>query len=126
LYTEKSSPRCVLRFECLRSVTLEENDRKCRAWCSQFSLGPQPHTYIGVILFLLMAFRSNQSYHSYEVGLTAWTTIRREILAFTSTMLSATPRDSIKREERLRMLSFVAAFPYFLFADLNEERIFRT
>lgn len=47
------------------AISLDEN-RTCRAWCSQFSLGPQPHAYVGVILFLLMAFRINQS---YEVSL---------------------------------------------------------
>jgi hypothetical protein len=80
----------------------------------------------GMVLPVLPGTAAAHIYWRHPVGLTAWTTIRREILAFTSTMLSATPRDSIKREERLRMLSFVAAFPYFLFADLNEERIFRT
>lgn len=105
---------------------MEENDRKCRAWCSEFSLGPQPHQYIGVCLFLLMGFRSNQSYQRYEAGLTAWTVVRREIWSFTAVLLAMVPRRSIPPEQRLRMLSFAAAFPYLLFADLNEERVFRT
>lgn len=104
---------------------MDENDRKCRAWCSQFSLGPQPHQYIGVCLFLLMGFRSNQSSQRYEAGLTAWTKIRSNIWSFTAVLLNMPSRRSISPEQRLRMLSFAAAFPYLLFADLNEERVFR-
>lgn len=111
-------------LSALVGVTLEENDRKCRAWCSEFSLGPQPHSYIGVILFLLMAFRSNQAYHSYQAGLAAWTAIRKEIYAFATALLASADRDAMEDNERARLLAYAAAFPYALYADLLETREF--
>jgi predicted membrane chloride channel (bestrophin family) len=111
-------------LSALVGVTLEE-DRKCHAWCSQFSLGPQAHSYVGVVLFLLLAFRTNTAYRFYESGLSSWTVIRRNLLSFTSAMLNMTPRNSITKEQRVRMLAWAMAFPYALHADLRESRLFR-
>lgn len=111
-------------LSALVGATLEENDRKCRAWCSRFSLGPQPHAYVGVVLFLLMAFRTNEAYRSYQAGLSAWTKMRELLLNFVTTMLHMTPREAIPREARRRMIAFCIALPYALHADLCEARDF--
>lgn len=101
-----------------------QDDRECRAWCSRFALGTQPHQYIGFILFLLMAFRTQQAYRHYTTGLMAHFRLRTSIRRFVDTLLFKINRDAVAPEKRARMIAFCVALPYAMVADLRQEREF--
>lgn len=103
-----------------------EDDRHCRAWCSRFALGAQPHQYVGFCLFLLTAFRTNQAYRMYLSGQSAWYAIKENLRIFVQALLSSIPRDAVSAEKRARMVAFAIAFPFSLAADLREERKYGT
>lgn len=99
-----------------------ETERECRAWCSRLALGTQPHSYMGFILFLLMAFRTKESYKMYAAGQRAHFRIKLALRRFVDAMLNQTARDAILPEHRARLLAFSVVFPYTLTADLRHER----
>lgn len=101
-----------------------EDTNECRAWCSRFALGTQPHAYCGFILFLLMAFRNNQAYSMYQSGLLAQFRIKDSLRRFVDALLNRVPRDAITPELRSRAIAFAVAFPYAVTADIREERFY--
>lgn len=112
---------CLSRYAVRFGI---DDDRHCRAWCSRFALGTQPHSYLGFILFLLMAFRTQQAYRLYFMGLNAQYRIKVGLLRFAEALLSKTPRDAIPRAKRARMIAHAIALPYAIAADLRHERTY--
>lgn len=105
-----------------RLFQIAEDDRECRAWCSSFALGSQPHAYMGFILFLLMSFRTRQSYSNYVSGQAAFYEIKNRIRVFTHALLTMIDKDTISKSHRARMLAFAIAFPFALTSELRKER----
>ncbi|KAI0561329.1 hypothetical protein FGB62_87g091 [Gracilaria domingensis] len=103
-----------------------DEDRTCRAWCSRFALGSQPHAYIGFILFLLMSFRTQQSYKNYVSGQRSFYQIQTRVRSFVHLFLDVIPRKDISKEHRARILAHLIAFPYALTADVRKDRDFGT
>lgn len=101
-----------------------EKERECRAWCSKFSLGQQPHAYMGFILFLLMTFRTQQSYKHYVRGQSSFYEMKCMIRKFVNMLLNGIPRDSLSKERRARILAHVITFPFVLTSELRRERDF--
>lgn len=98
--------------------------RTCRAWCSHIALGPQAHTYIGLVLFLTMAFRNNTAVNNYQSGLRSFYAFKTAIRSFLNTLLNRIPRGAIAPEVRARALSLITTFPYAVMLDLREQRVF--
>lgn len=101
-----------------------DNERTCRAWCSRFAIGNQPHAYIGFILFLLMSFRTAQSYKNYVSGQQAFYQIQTRVRSFVHMFLDVMPRYDMSKEHRARILAHLIAFPYALTAELRRDRRF--
>lgn len=101
-----------------------EDDRECRAWCSRFALGMEPHRQMGFILFLLMAFRTQQAYRLYTTGLASHFRLKTAVRRFVDTLLFKVDRDAIALEKRARMVAFIVSYPYAVVADLRQEREF--
>ncbi|CAN8072818.1 unnamed protein product [Agarophyton chilense] len=102
-----------------------EEDRVCRAWCSRLALGTQPHAYIGFILFLLMSFRTGQSYKNYVSGQKSFYQIQTRVRCFVHLFLDVIRREDVTKEHRARILAHVIAFPYALTADVRRDREFK-
>eukprot|EP00171_Calliarthron_tuberculosum_P011104 IDg11104t1 len=97
-----------------------ETNRRCRAWCSRFALGSQPHAYIGFVLFLIISFRTGESYRMYASGQRSHYIMKAALRRFVNTMLNRVSRDAIPKAQRARMLAFAIAFPYAVTADLRQ------
>lgn len=106
----------------IAGIGLNEDDRECRAWCSRFALGTQPHQYMGFILFLLMAFRTREAYRMYQSGLNAHYKVKELLRRLVDALLFKTPRNAIDVKQRARMIAFACALPYAFTADMREER----
>ena len=103
-----------------------DTERTCRAWCSRFALGAQPHQYMGFILFLLMAFRTKNGYKNYVTGQQAFYDIKVNIRQLCHLILNRVPRNAITKAQRARILGFLIVFPYALTADIRQERKYGT
>lgn len=103
-----------------------QDDRVCRAWCSRFALGTQPHSYMGFILFLIIAFRTREAYRMYQSGLLAHYKMKSALRRFVSSLLYKIPQENVESQKRARMVAFAIALPYAVTADMREERRYGT
>lgn len=93
-----------------------------RWWCSQVSVDPDIIGYVGFALFLLLAFRVNDSYGRWAEGIRIWNDdIAGTISAFCTYFTYSFRRGLFHENDRERVLGLTAAFAVALKRSLRGE-----
>jgi len=105
----------------LSIFSIPASERVCRAWCSRIALGGQVHQYVGIVLFLVMAFRNNSCINAYSSGLKAFFSFKNSIRSFCVTLGNRVPQDAVSPSVRARAFGLIIAYPYAVMRDLRDR-----